>query len=904
LENRLYVLTRILVVCLIVCAVFISVYSAHAYIHPEIIDIVATGSDKQEPDIAFNPNTESTLVVWAEADGEIRCRILYPNESISSDIVLHSGDDEGLLPQAAASATGGYWIVVWEVRYSAWPGIGIYGAKVTDSGSVTFFSVEEDLAESNQHPDVGVDLDTGLFLFVWTDPGDLITGSRQIKGRIYNGTGSYFESDEFLIKSSGITNPKMKLFPSVNQQGHGLLVAWEVDEDYGDRRIHGRYVTTVGTNPTPNSSFEIYQGKINAHIDVAADDQSPAKYLVVWHHEYAPDDWDIKYAYCSSTGVTLSGDVAYQSDRMEYRPTAAFTGVGTQFFVAFAEAVTGDWNNWDIYGRSLSTSGSRGSRETIANTSNPEGSPAATFVGGLYSSVYLTWDEGTNDIHAREYSYYIPWYEISGYVLDDVGDGIQGVTMNGLSGNPSTDVDGFYQGFILEHESITVIPTKTGYSFSPSSRSYSGLRQDQTSENYLGITNSYSISGYIRDSENTPIAGVLLSGLPSNPLTSSSGYYSSLVPFGWSGTVAPVKSAYVFTPSERTYSSIDSDWSGQDYTATNISTYTISGHVRDGEGQAISGVVVGGLPSAPTSDNNGYYSDVVPHGWSGTATPQKSGYSFTPTNLQYSNVTTHMTDQNFTGVISTYFTISGYIRFENGQGISGVWMIGLPNSPYTDSNGYYSDTIPYGWSGSVIPQKSGFSFAPSSQPYSNITSDLSGQNYTGTTTETVNILGVIDSNGDPAGVVMQGLPGNPVTTSAWYWFVVPLGWSGTVTPMKDKYAFEPASRTYTDVTVEQLDQNYTATTQAICGYVRDINGDGIQGVTMSGLPGSPITSSSGYYWKEVDYNWSGSVTPLLTSYTFTPTDRSYVGVTSTNRDQDYVGVIPADVTIYLPLILR
>ena len=78
-------------------------------------------------------------------------------------------------------------------------------------------------------------------------------------------------------------------------------------------------------------------------------------------------------------------------------------------------------------------------------------------------------------------------------------------------------------------------------------------------------------------------------------------------------------------------------------------------------------------------------------------------------------------------------TISGYVRTEGGSGISGV-TLSFSNgggSTTTNSNGYYSKQVPYGWSGTVTPSKSGYTFSPPSRSYSNVTSNRTNQNYTG-----------------------------------------------------------------------------------------------------------------------------------------------------------------------------
>jgi len=49
----------------------------------------------------------------------------------------------------------------------------------------------------------------------------------------------------------------------------------------------------------------------------------------------------------------------------------------------------------------------------------------------------------------------------------------------------------------------------------------------------------------------------------------------------------------------------------------------------------------------------------------------------------------------------------------------------------TTSNGSYTGTVNYGWSGSVSPSKSGYAFSPSLKSYSNVTLNQV-QNYTAT----------------------------------------------------------------------------------------------------------------------------------------------------------------------------
>ena len=75
----------------------------------------------------------------------------------------------------------------------------------------------------------------------------------------------------------------------------------------------------------------------------------------------------------------------------------------------------------------------------------------------------------------------------------------------------------------------------------------------------------------------------------------------------------------------------------------------ISGYVRTSGGSSgIQNVVMGGLPGDPTTDADGYYSGTVDFGWSGTVTPSKATYTFSPSNRTYANVNSDQLNQDYT----------------------------------------------------------------------------------------------------------------------------------------------------------------------------------------------------------------------------------------------------------------
>ena len=132
-----------------------------------------------------------------------------------------------------------------------------------------------------------------------------------------------------------------------------------------------------------------------------------------------------------------------------------------------------------------------------------------------------------------------------------------------------------------------------------------------------------------------------------------------------------------------------------------------------------------GTPQTATADSSGDYTFGVSSGWSGTVTPSKTGYTFTQPSRSYSNVLAHQTGQDYTAAAITY-TITG------NAGTSGAVLMytdGTPKTAISGSNGEYSITVSYNWSGTVMPTKIGYDFDPASLPYTNVLAHQTAQNY-------------------------------------------------------------------------------------------------------------------------------------------------------------------------------
>ena len=91
----------------------------------------------------------------------------------------------------------------------------------------------------------------------------------------------------------------------------------------------------------------------------------------------------------------------------------------------------------------------------------------------------------------------------------------------------------------------------------------------------------YTISGNVGASGTTLHYTI---GIPKTTLADSSGHYSISVPLGWSGTITPTKKGYTFSPQNKTYSNIQSNQAGQNYTVQYTKSADTTGVFRPSNG--------------------------------------------------------------------------------------------------------------------------------------------------------------------------------------------------------------------------------------------------------------------------------------------------------------------------------
>ncbi len=113
------------------------------------------------------------------------------------------------------------------------------------------------------------------------------------------------------------------------------------------------------------------------------------------------------------------------------------------------------------------------------------------------------------------------------------------------------------------------------------------------------------------------------------------------------------------------------------------------------------------------------------------------------------------------GVLAKEFTISvmdvndSSVTISGNAGIAGAilgYTDGAPKTVTADTNGDYSITIPYNWSGTVTPAKANYTFLPESRAYTNLTANPGGENYTATP---ITYTAAISSSGAYDGWILE-----------------------------------------------------------------------------------------------------------------------------------------------------
>lgn len=260
-------------------------------------------------------------------------------------------------------------------------------------------------------------------------------------------------------------------------------------------------------------------------------------------------------------------------------------------------------------------------------------------------------------------------------------------------------------------------------------------------------------------------------------------------------------------------------------------------------------------------------------------------------------------DSSFLATTAPPIAISGKVTVGTAGFANVTMTLTSPDAGFTprtirsSSLGTYSFTnLPQGRNYRLTLSKTNYTFAPASRTFTNVSANVPNQNFVGTLI-TFRISGrVAIGTSGLGGVTMTLTRSRPVgvtpitvtsDSSGYYAFPnVPVAGSYTLKPSKRDYTFNQVSRSYTNLSANQTNQDFAATlnSYSISGNVI------VKGVTVT-LSGSATATAVSDYTGS--YSFTGltpagnyTVTPSLQGYTFDSQSKSCTDL-SANQIVDF-----------------
>jgi subtilisin family serine protease len=374
-------------------------------------------------------------------------------------------------------------------------------------------------------------------------------------------------------------------------------------------------------------------------------------------------------------------------------------------------------------------------------------------------------------------------YSIGGQITSG-GVGLAGVEMTSAFGAvcTATDAGGYYNCEVTRSWSGSIVPTASGYSFEPSERTFDDVQSDLTARDFTATAAVSQDTVWIEDADPASMTirsahGWAWSESGSvSPYSGSRALYSPVVGgehhhaayLANAGDRLLVEAgdalyAYVWLDPDHLPQSImlilndvDNTWAderraywGGNLIQTGKGTEGTSTRLHIGDLPAAGGWVRLEVPAAELDLEGEILMGYALYAYDGRVALDQIGKG--------SATTEPVTEYSIGGQITS-----------GGVGLAGVEMTSAFGAvcTATDAGGYYNCEVTRGWSGSIVPTASGYSFEPSERTFDDVQSDLTARDFSATAVdETVWI-----EDADPASMTIRSAHG-------WAWSE-----SGAVSP--------------------------------------------------------------------------------------------------------------------------
>jgi hypothetical protein len=232
---------------------------------------------------------------------------------------------------------------------------------------------------------------------------------------------------------------------------------------------------------------------------------------------------------------------------------------------------------------------------------------------------------------------------------------------------------------------------------------------------------------------------------------------------------------------------------------------------------------------------------------------QTGGTGYTLGDIQ----STHRVSVTFKPIL---FTISGHILNPAGVALEAVTVTADNGGGVdtTDPNGHYQLTVGYDWTGSVTPAMQEYDFDPNSADYANVQVNQIGD-YTGRHITDLFADGVVD------GYDLQVLCDN---------------WLAAVLPDMDIQDDGQMDLQDFRILAEHWREGFIHGPVMISGYILNLSEMPMEGVSVTTDNGGGVdtTDLNGHYQLTLEYDWTGTVTPIRQDYDFDPNSINYANV--------------------------
>jgi hypothetical protein len=307
-------------------------------------------------------------------------------------------------PSVAFDGTN--YLVVWADHRSG-SGYDIYGARVTDSGTVLDPSGIAVCNAVNEQYSPSVAFDGTDYLVVWQDYRSGIEDD--IYGARVTASGTVLDPSGIAISS----DVDYQEVPSVAFDGTNYLVVWE-DLRNGYDNTYGARVDTSGTVLDP-LGIAISTGAYDEYSPSVAFDGT--NYLIVWYDSRSAPGYDIYGARVDTSGTVLDPSniaISAAADNQE-SPSVAFDG--TDYLVVWRDHRGGSGSSDEIYGTRVDASGTVLDPPGIAvsTAAGDQSYPSVAFDGTNY---LVVWEDYRNGVDSDIYGARV---DVSGTLLDPSG---------------------------------------------------------------------------------------------------------------------------------------------------------------------------------------------------------------------------------------------------------------------------------------------------------------------------------------------------------------------------------------------------------------------------------------------------------------------------------------------------